>query len=451
MARIKPFRGVRYNSERFDDMSVVVSQPYDRVRYRLQDRYYALSDCNIVRIIRNKEQPGDEKANNVYTRARDTYDRWLRDGVLAREEQPALYVFHQTFATPGGETSTSSVGATRTRKAFICALELTAFDEGVVLPHERTHAGPKVDRLNLLRATEVNFGLIFMVYPDQGNKVNALLDAAVAGRQPDVDVVELFEKDVRQQMWAVTDPQVIAAVRAEMAPKRNLIIADGHHRYETAINYRNEMRALHPDAPADAAFNYRMVTLVSMDDPGLTILPTHREIYGYEEMRPDEMLQRAAEYFTVTPMASKDACLAAMAEHQAEHAIGFYAGGPYYMLVLKNEALLDQLIPEDRTVVWKSLDVSILHRILLEQVVGISGEVIDAKDKVRYHRDPQLPIDAVDAGEANFVFFLNPTLMMQVKTCTEMGEKMPAKSTDFYPKAISGLVMCPVGAGERLA
>jgi uncharacterized protein (DUF1015 family) len=285
MARIRPFRGVRYNSEQFDDMSVVVSQPYDRVRYGLQDRYYALSDCNIVRIIRNKEQPGDEKANNVYTRARDTYDRWLRDGVLAREEQPALYVFHQTFATPGGETSTSSVRATRTRKAFICALELTAFDEGVVLPHERTHAGPKVDRLNLLRATEVNFGLIFMVYPDPGNKVNALLDAAVAGRQPDVDVVELFEKDVRQQMWAVTDPKVIAAVRAEMAPKRNLIIADGHHRYETAINYRNEMRALHPDAPADAAFNYRMVTLVSMDDPGLTILPTHREIYGYEEMR----------------------------------------------------------------------------------------------------------------------------------------------------------------------
>ena len=442
MANVKPFRGVRYNPERFADMSAVVSQPYDRVRYGLQDKYYALSDHNVVRLTKGKEQPGDDEANNVYTRAGDFYQRWLEEGVLIREEQPALYVYHQTFATPDGEI--------RTRKAFIGALELTTFGEGVVLPHERTHAGPKVDRLNLLRATAVTFGLIFMVYPDPENRVNALLDAAIAGRPPDVDVVELFEKDVRQQLWAVTDPEVIAAVQAEMAPKHSLIIADGHHRYETAINYRDEMRAQHPDAPADAAFNYRMVTLVSMDDPGLTILPTHREIYGYEGMTPDEILLQAAEYFTVTPLAGKEACFAAMAAHAAEHAIGFYAGGPFYLLVLKDKTLLEQLIPEERALAWKSLDVSILHRILLEQVVGIPAEAIDAAENVRYHRDPDLPIAAVQAGEANFVFFLNPTRMVQVKTCTELGEKMPQKSTDFYPKAISGLVMCPVGAGERL-
>ena len=289
-----------------------------------------------------------------------------------------------------------------------------------------------------------------MVYPDPGNRVNALLDAAIAGRPPDVDVVELFEKDVRQQMWVVTDPGVIAAVQTEMAPKRNLIIADGHHRYETALNFRDEMRAKYPNAPADAAFNYRMVTLVSMDDPGLVILPTHREIYGYEGMTPDEILKRAAEYFTVMQVEDKETCFASMAEREAEHAIGFYAGGPYYVLVLKDEKLLDQLIPEDRVPAWKSLDVSILHRILLEQVAGIPREEIDAGEKIRYHRDAELPIAAVDRGEANFVFFLNPTRMVQVKACAEEGEKMPQKSTDFYPKAISGLVMCPVGAGERL-
>jgi uncharacterized protein (DUF1015 family) len=443
MANIKPFRGVRYNPCRFDDMSKLVSQPYDRVRYGLQDEYYALSEFNVVRLIRNREQPGDDHTNNVYTRARDLYQQWLREEVLVRERLPSLYAFRQTFTTPAGEE--------RTRKAFIAALELSAFDEGIVLPHERTHAGPKADRLNLLRTTEVNYGLIFMVYPDPENRVNALLDAAIVGRPPLVDVEEMFEKDVRQQMWPVTDPEVLAAVQAEMAPKRNLIIADGHHRYETALTHRDDMRTRYPDAPRGAAFNYGMVTLVSMDDPGLTILPTHREIYGFRGIASDEILQRAAQYFNVTPLPDSQTCFAAMAEQEAAHAFGFYAGGPFYLLTLKDASLLDQLIPEARALAWKSLDVSILHCVLLEQVAGISRETIDAKDRVRYHRDPQLPIAAVDAGDAQFVFFLNPTRMDQVKTCTEIGEKMPQKSTDFYPKAISGLVMCPVGADERLA
>jgi uncharacterized protein (DUF1015 family) len=442
MATINPFRGVRYDPERFDDLSLLVSQPYDRVRYGLQEKYYALSDFNVVRLTKNREQPGDDATDNVYTRARDLYQRWLSEGALVREEQPALYAYHQTFATPSGET--------RTRKAFITALELSGLDEGIVLPHERTHAGPKVDRLNLLRATAVNFGLIFMVYPDPENRVNALLDAAIAGRPPQMDVVEMYEKDVRQRLWAVTDPAVIAAVQEEMGPKRNLIIADGHHRYETALNYRDEMRARYPEAATNAAFNHRMVAMVSMDDPGLTILPTHREIYDYDDMPPTELLQMVAQYFEVTPLPDWSSCQEAMAANGTSHAFGFYAGGPFYLLTLKDASLLDDLIPEERALAWKSLDVSILHSILLEQLAGIPSEVIDANEKVSYHRDPQLPIAAVDAGEASFVFFLNPTRMAQVKNCTEIGEKMPQKSTDFYPKAISGMVMCPVGAEERL-
>lgn len=442
MANIKPFRGTRYNAGHFSDMSVLVSQPYDRVRYGLQDEYYDLSDNNIVRLIRNKERLGDDDMSNVYTRARDLYQQWLQDGVLRREDRPALYVYHQTFSTPGSET--------RTRKAFIGALELTTFDEGTVLPHERTHSGPKVDRLNLLRATGVNFGLIFMVYPDPDNRVNALLDASVSNRPPDVDVVELFEKDVHQRLWAVTDPAVIAAVQAEMGPKRSLIIADGHHRYETAINYRDERRDRYPDASSSAAFNFRMVALVSMDDPGLTILPTHREIFGLQDLAPAEVLLRASAHFIVVPMPDRDTCFSAMAKREAETAIGFYAGGNYHLLALKDNVSLDDIIPEERALAWKALDVSILHNVLLEQVVGIPRDAIDALKNVRYHRDPQLPIAAVDAGEADFVFFLNPTRMAQVKTCTEIGEKMPQKSTDFYPKAISGLVMCPVGEGEQL-
>jgi len=262
MATIRPFRGVRYNPEMIPDLSAVISQPYDRVRHGLQEKYYDLSPYNIVRIIKGKERPGDGKGSNVYTRARDTYQSWLGEGILIREDVPALYVLHQTFTLPDGST--------KTRQGLIAALELSRFDEGVVLPHERTLSGPKVDRLNLMRATAANFGHIFMLYP--GDRINELLGAAVEG-QPGFELHELFEHDVTQRFWAVTDPDVVAAVVEEMAPRRNLIIADGHHRYETALNYRDEMRAAHPDAPANAGFNYRMVTLVSMEDPGLVILP----------------------------------------------------------------------------------------------------------------------------------------------------------------------------------
>jgi len=442
MANIKPFRGIRYNTRRFDDLSKLVSQPYDRIFYGLQEEYHALSEYNVVRLIRNKQLPSDDQSDNVYTRARELFHTWLAQGVLVRESQPALYVYQQTFATPGGET--------RTRKGFITALELTTFDEGVVLPHERTHSGPKADRLNLLRTTEANLELIFLVYPDPRNTVNELLDAAVKSRPPDMDVVEMYESDVRQRVWAVTAPEVIKAVQAEMKPKTGLIIADGHHRYETSLNYRNELRAQKPGAPADAAFNYRMVMLVSMDDPGLVILPTHREIFGYELMPAQDLLRKASSLFTVTPMADRAACFGAMAQRQSEHAIGFYDGQAFYLLVLKDASSLDRLIPGDRALAWKSLDVTILHNVLLEQIAGIPREAVDAEQAVRYHRSPDYPITAVNKGEANFAFFLNPTQMKQVKSCAEASEKMPQKSTDFYPKAISGLVIFPVGGDERL-
>lgn len=439
MAEICPFRGVRYNAEKFPKLDVVVSQPYDRVHYGLQEKYYELSPYNIVRLIKNKEEPGDNEYYNVYTRARDYYHQWRNEGVLVREAQPALYVYHQEFTINGVQ---------RVRKAFIAALRLVEFDEGTVLPHERTLAGPKIDRLNLLRATATNFELVFMLYPDPENRVNVLLDTAIADRAPDVDTVELYEKDVRQKMWVVTDQQTIQAVQAAMRPKRNLIIADGHHRYETSLNYRNEMRAAYPDAPSNAAFNYRAVALVSMDDPGLTILPTHREIHDYGMVSADVLLERAAPYFEIIPVADQTACLELMARRRNEHAIGFYAAGRYHVLVLKDESLLDQLITEERVAVWKRLDVTILHKLLIEGVVGIDDRLLE--QKIRYHRDLQAAIDNVDHGEGEYVFLLNPTRIGEVKACSTQGEKMPQKSTDFYPKMISGLVICPVELTETL-
>jgi uncharacterized protein (DUF1015 family) len=441
MTNIAPFHGIRYNAHKVGDLSKVVSQPYDRIRYGLQEQYYDLHPYNIVRITKGKEFDDDAPEHNVYTRARDYYHAWLDAGYLLRDTAPALYVYHQTFALPDGTELN--------RKAFVAALELVEFSEGIVLPHERTLSGPKVDRLNLLRATAVNFGQILMLYPDAENRIHALFDAAIAGRAADVDVREMFEKDVRQQVWVVTDPGVLASVVGEMAPKRGLIIADGHHRYETALNYRNEMRPQHPDAPPNAAFNFRMVTLVSMDDPGLAILPTHREIHGYTAKTMGQVLQDATDYFAVTHVADRAALDAAMSRATpTDRRIGFYDGS-YHLLRLQDPKFMAEVAP-DRIEEWRMLDVSILHELLIERVMGISKEKVEAKENIEYHRDLDLALARVDKGEAQCVFIMNPTRIEEVKACSEKGAKMPQKSTDFYPKVISGLVAMAVGAEERL-
>ncbi len=441
MANIKPFRGIRYDPARIKDMSTVVSQPYDRVRHGLQDRYYALSEYNISRIIKGKEFAGDDENSNVYTRASGYLTKWLQAGILIREEQPAIYVYHQQFTLPDGKQVT--------RKALVGALELTSFDEGVVLPHERTHSGPKVDRLNLVRATETYFGNIFMLYPDPENRIDALLEPAIE-REPDVDLYELHEKDVRQMVWVVTDPKVIDELVTEMGPRRNLIIADGHHRYETALNYRQEQRARFPDAPANAGFNYRLVTLVSMSDPGLTILPTHRLIFGYDKLSSQEMLEKAGAFFSIEQVADRPALEARMAETLGKTGqYGLATAGGTYLLTLNDLSAMDKLTP-GRTDAWKSLDASILHELLLEQVLGLSKGSIERLEHISYLREPDLGYEQVASGEAQFLFLLNPTRMEQVMACTAAGEKMPQKSTDFYPKVITGLTMLPVGPEERL-
>jgi len=440
MAVTKPFRGVRFNPERIKDLSLVISQPYDRVRYGLQDKYYAQSDHTIVKIIKGKEFEGDSDQNNVYTRARDYFTAWLDEGVMLRENVPALYVLHQTFTLPDGQRYT--------RKAFTTALEISTFDEGIVLPHERTLAGPKVDRLNLVRATQTYFGSIFMLYPDEENQVNAILDGAIQELEPFV-LRELFENDVEQRFWVVTDPQVIAQVEADMAPKRNLIIADGHHRYETAITYRDEMRAKIPDAPANAGFNYRMVTLVSMSDPGLVILPTHRLIVSYTAKTSKEVIKDAAEYFQVQSLPDRAAMEAALADAQPRAPrIGFY-DGDYTVFTLKHPDVMAKIAPE-RDAAWHLLDVSILHELLIERVMELSKDSVERKENIDYLRDVEMGYEQVDKGDANFVFVMNPTRMTQVRDCTTAGAKMPQKSTDFFPKVISGLVALPVGPGERL-
>lgn len=444
MANIKPFRGIRYNPDLIQNLSQVISQPYDRINKSLQERYYNLSDYNIARIIKGKEFDSDNQQENVYSRAHKYLEQWQQDSVLIREDKPAIYVFHQEFSVPGGETVV--------RKAFITALELADFDEGIVLPHERTLSGPKIDRLTLTRATETYFGNIFMLYPDPENRIDSILDAATigAGRAPDADVKEIHETDVRQKMWVVTDPQILEAVVKEMAPKMNLIIADGHHRYETALNYRNEQREKYPNAPANTGFNFLMVALVSMSNPGLTILPTHRLIYGYDRLNGAQLLGKVAEYFNADQVRSRSDLEAKLDAARGQSGrIGLATADGYYFLSLKDGAIMDKLAP-NRVQAWKELDVSILHELVLEHIMGLTKESIERKENIEYLRDPDPGYQQVADGEAQFLFLLNPTRMPQVTECTRAGEKMPQKSTDFYPKVITGLAMLKVSPDERL-
>jgi uncharacterized protein (DUF1015 family) len=434
MAGIRPFRGVRYNPAHVPDLSRAITQPYDKISRELQTSYYAQSPYSYVRLILGRGEPTDNEQNNVYTRARDTYADWRAGDVLAQDGKPALYVYHQTFTLPDGRT--------RTRKAFLAAFELTPFEEGTVLPHERTLSGPKVDRLNLFRATGVNFEPVFLLYPDAENRINSLLDAAVADRAPDADVHELYEQDVRQQMWVVTDPALIAQVVAEMAPKRRLIVADGHHRYETALNYQAERRAA-ATTTGPAPYDYALAALVSMEDPGLTILPTHRLVHSYTQMDAAALLDRAAAYFDIQPMPDRPALAAALAAGSQGVAFGFDTGKQRSLWTLRDLSVMDDLAP-DRGPSWRELDVSVLHELVLERLLGLTKDSITRQENLQYLREPEPGYAALDRGDAQFLFLLNPTRMSQVAACAEAGEKMPQKSTDFYPKMISGLVVYPL-------
>lgn len=429
MATIKPFSGLRYNPLKITDLSAVVTQPYDRIHPAEQKAYYARHPYNIVRIIQGEREP-DTPADNVYTRARAYAEQWQKEGVLIREPQTVLYVTQQTFTTPAGQTFT--------RTGFTAALKLTALNEGTILPHERTLSGPKADRLNLFRATETGWSSVFILYPDAENKINALLQPYLTAHPPVGFREPVIEPDVEQRFWVVDDSALCAQIVAEMAPKRNLIIADGHHRYETALNYREERRRQDPLACNNAPFNFVMATFVSMADPGLVILPTHRLIHAYTRLDAPALLNALEPYFHVEAVADLPALQNGLAQADPRRPrFGFY-NGAYTLLTLRPAEELPAAIAR------QDLDVAILHDLILEQVMGLSKESVAAEENIRYLRLLEPGLNAVDKAEANFLFILNPTRIEQVQSRSEAGQKMPQKSTDFYPKIITGLSALPL-------
>jgi uncharacterized protein (DUF1015 family) len=414
MAEISAFNGIRYGN-RIKDLSQVVTQPYDKITKEMQENYYNKSEYNIVRIILGKTSPSDN--DNQYNRARDYFERWQNDGIFIQDSKPSIYPYYQEYRWDGRQLL---------RRGFICLIKLEDFSIGTVLPHERTMSGPKEDRLQLLRATKANFGQIFMLYPDPQNAVASLIESNISDKEPIINTYESYENNVRHKVWRIDEEEVIEEVKERMRDK-TLLIADGHHRYETALKYRNE----------NSNARYRMATLVSMDDPGLVILPTYRALHSVGNL--DDFSSKVSEFFEIEQMSSKEMLFKVMKGRK--HCFGLYFGGKFCILTLKDEDLIDRFVGKNRSPEYKLLDVTVLHAILIEHILGISKEEQASKQKINYLRDANLGIEGVDRGKYDLVFFMNPTRIDEVKRISEKKELMPQKSTDFYPKLITGLII----------
>ena len=447
MAHIAPFRALRYDPTRVD-LSQVVTQPYDKITPEMQERYYAASPYNLVRIILGKREPTDRPGENIYSRAASFFQDWRRQGIFLQDTQPSIYLYVQQFTAPGGTKAIE-------RRGFIALGKLEDYSAHVVFRHEQTLAKPKADRLELLRATRAHFGQLFMLYSDPAGEVDSLLTSTA---RPDLEVSD--EYGVRHLVWRVSDPSVTDLVRGKMRDKK-LIIADGHHRYETALSYRNERGAgpvpaslaLPHDSRPDPAgreasaeiapYEMVMMTFVNMDSPALVILPTHRVIHGLPGFSSDALGEGACQYFSVEEVdASIDAARAIGILREASHT------GTALLAVTAGRAFLfdrpktvDPSFFRGYSLRQQSLDVIQLHRCLLEGVLGISQEAIRNQQNVSYIRDAGEALARVREGVANVAFLMNPAHMSQVRDIAFAGEVLPQKSTDFYPKLLSGLTI----------
>lgn len=422
MAEIQPFRGVLYNTQRVkaDD---VLTQPYDKITTEMRERYLKLSPYNLVRIELGKEAAGDTESNNKYTRARDSYQAWRRDGVLRQAAKPALYYLEQEFDAPDGS-------GRRTRKAWIARVRLHRWDEGLILPHEHTLSKPKADRLSLLRACGSQQGQIFMLYPTPKTP-HAL------GRLGAPALTCLDDHGVVNKLWEIADPSAIQTAQ-ESLRELKFYIADGHHRYETALAFRDECRAAADKPDPNAPYEFVMATLVDMNDPGLVVLPTHRAVANLAAFDRHRFREQLAKSFVIEPVPTLEKLLAAMKGEP--HLIGMRDADGFAVLRPTN---LDALRPlfANQPPLWHTLDVAILHVGILEAMLGIDEIRLREEANVTYWREPGKAVELVQTGQAQLAFFLNPTPVAEVQAVADARSRMPQKSTDFYPKLLSGIVI----------
>src|SRR5712691_1323461 len=449
MADILSFRAFRYDRQQ-DPLAHVVTQPYDKITPALQDRYYAASPHNLVRILLGRREAGDDAENNVYSRAAAYFRDWRQKGILRQDSLPSLYVYSQCFRLPGSSTELE-------RRGFIALGRVEDYSAGVVYRHEQTLAKPKADRLDLLRATRAHFGQIFMLYSDPAQEIEGLLSSENSS-----DIETRDEYGVLHCVRKISDPALIELVRGKMREKK-LIIADGHHRYETALNYRDERRSMaasaavagvprerssredvaHSSQAENAPYELVMMTFVNLDSPGLVILPTHRVVHGLSSFSADQFCEKARAYFSVEEVDPEiDPGRATAILHEAGRVgTALLAVSADRAFLLDRPKVFDSELFAGLSLRQQSLDVVQLHKCLLEAVLGISEESIRNQQNIRYVRETSDALAQVRRGEANVAFLMNPVHMKQVRDIAFADEVLPQKSTDFYPKLLSGLTI----------
>ncbi|MGB8475154.1 MAG: DUF1015 domain-containing protein [Candidatus Acidiferrum sp.] len=447
MAQVHPFQAFRFNPKRvaFDR---VLTQPYDKISPAMQDSYYAADPHNLISVEKGRAFPDDSPQNNVYTRAAAALENWLRESIVVQDPVPSYYAYSQEYTVPGS-------GEQLTRRGFIGAGKLEEYSAGVVFRHEHTLSGPKADRLELLRHTRTHTGQLFMLYSDPQLRIDAILKDAES-TAPATQLRD--EYGVVHRLGVIADPGRIAVIQSAMQEQK-LVIADGHHRYETALTYRNEchLRAggLHPSAPyAVAPYDFAMMTFVNTCSEGLTILPTHRLAANLHDFSWSEARRYLEPWFEAQafPFAEDSqraeaqmSFLAQLHQSREQRAIGVYpAAEPgkraFYVLKLRRGADLAQMLLAVSPL-QRELDVVLLHDGILEPAFGITPQAVTAEKNLSYEREASAALDAVDRGSAQIAFLLNPVDVGHVMRIATSGEVMPQKSTDFYPKLLSGITM----------
>lgn len=422
MAIIKAYKGMRFNCDKAGSIEELVCPPYDIISEEQREEYIKTNPHNIIRL----ELPTGE---DRYNKANDILNNWFEEGVLIKEDKPAIYIYEEEF---------TAYGERKSIKGIICRVKIEEFSKGVILPHEFTLSKAKEDRLNLMKATNCNFSQIYSLYMDNGKNTIGKIDSLSNG-EPDIQLTD--GEGVVHRMWIITDEKAIEDICTDFVD-RKLYIADGHHRYETALNYRNYLRENGKAKEGDAC-DYQMMMLVDMEHPGLVVFPTHRLVRDLVDFNAEKALESCKKYFDVTEyddVSTIENSLMKLYE-EGKKAYAFYSGNnKYSLLVLKDEKIIEELLP-DASKATQQLDVTVLHTLILEKIFGIDAENMAKQINLTYTKIFDEAISSVDNGKAQCAFILNPTRVSEIRDVASNGEKMPQKSTYFYPKMITGLVM----------
>jgi len=428
MVDVFPFNGITYNKEKIKKLDDVMSPPYDIISEEQQVELYNKHPKNYVRLILNKIQQIDDDNNNRYTRAKKLYDEWLSDSTLIKSDKAAIFVYKIDYSVEGSN---------KTMNGFFVLLKIDP-DYKVVKAHERTLSKPKADRLNLIRACKSNLEPIQLLYIDKKDKIRKVIDKKIKTPIIDVKGYDGF----KHKIWKLEDTETISMIQNEL--KNNILfIADGHHRYQTSINYANEMKKKTGNKSSFAPFNFIMVVLANMFDEGLSILPTHRFVKK-SDVNIKNCLIRLEKYFTIEEKIfdKKDAqtiskIILEDIKTKDKHKFALYTKDKYFVLTFKDEKIMDEFA-SDRSKTWRTLDVSILHKVVFEYVMGINQDNLE--DHIKYTRVDEEAIKFVNQGKYDFSVLMNATKINELKAIADSGEHMPQKSTYFLPKMLSGLV-----------